>query len=185
MEGIDAAVAAGFPFLKLNMVVLRGTNDAEVADFAALTLDRPYRVRFIEYMPILQGSSDQNPTVPGSELLERLSNRYSLEPVDRERDAGPSVNFRIQGGAGTLGIITPVSCHFCNDCNRIRIASDGMARSCLFSDEKTDLKPSLERGDMDALRNALVKVIASKPEQHRLLERQGQAPRVVMSQIGG
>lgn len=183
MEGIEAAVSAGFPFVKINMVVMRGINDAEIVDFAALTLDRPYRVRFIEYMPTLQGSNSQELTVPGSELLERLSERYSLEPVGRERDSGPSVNYRIKGGAGTLGIITPVSCHFCNDCNRIRIASTGMAKGCLFSDEPIDLKPYLERGDMDALRDALVKVVATKPERHRLLERQ--VSLVAMSRIGG
>lgn len=185
LAGIEAAEKAGFPFVKINVVVMRGVNDNEVADFAAMTIDRPYRVRFIEYMPTLQDSDWQATTVPGTELLERLSQHYDLEPVSREKHAGPSVNYRIKGALGTVGIITPVSCHFCNDCNRIRVTSAGMAKSCLFSNEMTDLKPFLKSNDQIGLCQALQSVVFAKPDQHQLLNQDIQQQAVAMSQVGG
>ena len=185
LAGIEATTKAGFPFVKINVVVMRGINDNEVADFAALTIDHPYRVRFIEYMPTLQDSDWQATTVPGTELLERLSRHYDLKAVTREKHAGPSVNYRIKGAAGTVGIITPVSCHFCKDCNRIRITSTGMAKSCLFSDAVTDLKPFLRSNDQAGLCQALQGVVTNKPDQHQILSLTNKAPAVAMSQVGG
>ncbi|HEX9079533.1 MAG TPA: GTP 3',8-cyclase MoaA, partial [Desulfuromonadaceae bacterium] len=134
LAGLDAAEEAGFPPPKINVVVMRGVNDAELLDFAEMTRDRGTPVRFIEYMPVVKEEGWQRYSVPGEEILQRLAERYTLEQVDKGPYAGPSKDFRIPGAAGTIGIITAVSGHFCNDCNRIRVTATGRARGCLFCD---------------------------------------------------
>jgi cyclic pyranopterin phosphate synthase len=185
LEGIEAVERAGFPYVKINVVVMRGVNEEEVADFAALTIDRPYRVRFIEHMPTLPGDDRRILTVPGEELMRKLSERFRLQPVDKEDLTGPAVYWRIAGAIGMVGFITPVSCHFCGECNRIRVTSTGMARSCLFSGGGVDLKPLLEGGDEAMLQRALRGVIEAKPERHYFCgDPKLQAP-LPMSQVGG
>lgn len=185
LAGIDAAARAGFPFIKINVVVMRGVNDREILDFAALTLDRPYRVRFIEYMPTLGDDGQESLLVPGYELLDLLSRRFSLERAEKEIMAGPASYYRIAGAAGTIGIISPVSCHFCMECNRIRVTSTGMAKSCLFASGALDLKPVLRMNDDLALQQAVESVVSAKPARHNLGSAEpGHSP-VVMSQVGG
>ena len=182
LAGIAAAEAAGFPPVKLNMVVMRGVNDHELADFAALTLDRPWTVRFIEYMPAIREQGWERLAVSGAEILARIGVRYPLLPAVTTEMAGPARNFRISGARGAIGIITPVSGHFCDACNRIRVTAAGMARGCLFSGNGIDLKPLLTAGD-EALREALAGVILRKPGGHRLSEGEGEA--FAMSGVGG
>lgn len=185
MAGIAAAERAGFPPVKLNMVVMRGVNDAELLDFAALTLDKPYAVRFIEYMPSLKEANWQSLLVTGGEILHRIAGRFSLEPVGRGELAGPARDFRISGAAGTIGVITAVSGHFCSDCNRIRVTSSGMARSCLFAEAGLDLKPLLRDGDRPGLEEALRRIVGNKPGRHCISgESTGHSP-FDMSKIGG
>jgi len=185
LEGIDAAERAGFPFIKINMVVMRGVNDAEVAEFAALTLDRPHRVRFIEYMPTLPKEGWRSLTVSGAELMSRLSRHFQWQPVQKEALSGPATYWQIAGAAGMIGVITPISCHFCNDCNRIRVTSTGLAKSCLFSEGTIDLKPLLREGDEAYLQEALRRVIDAKPQRHCLTETSTECPPIAMSQVGG
>ncbi len=187
MAGLDAAGRAGFSHIRINVVVMRGVNDDEAAAFAALTLDRPYRVRFIERMPTGNGDDWRSTTVPGVELLNRLNGRYRLQPVEREPLSGPAVYYRIPGAAGQIGFITPVSCHFCGDCNRIRVSCAGIARGCLFDEGGTDLKPLLQHDDDAHLQEALRRTASDKPERHRLGDRGAVAARepFKMSQIGG
>jgi len=185
LEGIEAAERAGFPFVKINVVVMRGVNDSEAADFAALTIDRPYRIRFIEYMPTMSVENGRNLTVSGEELLRRLSRRFRLRNVDREDLNGPAAYWRIEGAAGMIGIITPVSCHFCGECNRIRVTSGGLARGCLFSGGGIDLKPCLKQECDEALREALLKVIERKPWKHFLGADPKEWAPLRMSEIGG
>ena len=184
-EGIKAAEEAGFQRIKINVVVIRGVNDHEVADFAALTLKRPYHVRFIEYMPTLRDDSWQSRTISGSEILGNLALRYSLQPARKGAMDGPASYFRIAGAVGKIGVITPVSCHFCNECNRIRVTSTGIAKSCLFATETHDLKPYIHAGDDKALRDALRFVVNDKPEHHAIAERARQKITLPMSQVGG
>jgi len=113
LSGIAAAEAVGFP-IKLNMVVMRGINDHEVVDFAALTLKKTYTVRFIEFMPSGGEEGDwRSHVVPGREILEQIANRYPFDEISRGELAGPAKDFRIRGAAGTIGVITPVTGHFC------------------------------------------------------------------------
>lgn len=184
LAGIEAAERAGFP-IKINAVVMRGINDDELLDFAAMTLDRPLTVRFIEYMPAIRNDDWQSRIVPGEEILDRIGRRFPMAPLERDGRDGPARTFRIEGAAGTIGVITPVSGHFCGECNRIRVTSAGMARSCLFSDAGCDLRPFLASGDEAGLAAALRGIVASKPGRHSLAEdEQGHTP-FAMSAIGG
>ncbi|MCM2357605.1 MAG: GTP 3',8-cyclase MoaA [Geobacteraceae bacterium] len=184
LAGIAAAERAGFP-VKINMVVMRGVNDRELLDFAALTLDRPLTVRFIEYMPAIRADNWEARIVPGEEILDRIGARFSFSPLERDTAAGPARIFRIDGAAGSIGVITPVSGHFCGECNRIRVTSAGRARSCLFADTGLDLKPLLARGDQEGLAAALRTVVARKPGRHSLAAEEQQHTPFAMSAIGG
>jgi cyclic pyranopterin phosphate synthase len=185
LAGIAAAEAAGLP-IKLNVVVMRGTNDREVVDFAALTVDKPYAVRFIEFMPSGAGEGEwRSLVVPGREILDRIAKRFPFDEVDRGELAGPAKDYRIRGAAGTIGVITPVSGHFCGDCNRIRVTASGMARGCLFSREETDLKPILRGNDPSELGKTLLRIVGTKPGKHRLCEEPSGPPPLDMSRVGG
>jgi len=184
MAGIAAAERAGFP-LKINVVVMRGINDQEILDFAALTLDRPLTIRFIEYMPAIRSDDWESRIVPGETILDRISQRFSFMPLERDGLAGPARTFRIDGAAGTIGVITPVSGHFCAECNLIRVTATGRARSCLFSETGVDLKPLLGSGDEAGLAAALRAIVVQKPGRHSLAETEQQYTPFVMSAIGG
>lgn len=185
LAGIKAAESAGFGFIKINMVVMRGINDDEIEDFAALTLHKPYRVRFIEYMPTLAEAGWEKEVLPGAEILARLSRRFNLHEEAAEKMAGPARYHRIEGGAGAIGVITPVSCHFCNDCNRIRVTSQGIAKSCLFDHGTMDLRPFLAQTDDSGLTEAIRRVVSEKPDRHQLIEEVSPQNRMIMAQIGG
>lgn len=184
IDGIAAAEDAGFPPVKINMVVMRGVNDDELLDFAALTLRRPYTVRFIEYMPTTREKGWNSLCVSGSEILERIGRRYPLVPLVSAEMAGPARNFKLSGAAGAIGIITPISGHFCDSCNRIRVTAAGLVRGCLFADQGIDLKQHLRSPDNGELRETLRRIVTGKPGRHRLAEEDG-AGQVAMSRIGG
>lgn len=184
LAGIAAAERAGFP-LKLNMVVMRGVNDEEAFDFAAMTLDRPLTVRFIEYMPAIRSENWESLIVPGETILERIGRRFPFAPVERDGLAGPARTFRIAGAAGTIGVITPVSGHFCGECNRIRVTASGRVRSCLFADDGFDLRDILATGDEAALMEALRAIVANKPRRHSLAADTESHTPFPMSAVGG
>lgn len=185
MAGLDAAVAAGFPPPKINVVIMRGVNDAEILDFAELTRSRGNSVRFIEYMPAVMDDGWQRLCFPGEEVLQKIREQYLLVPVDKGNFAGPSRDFRIPGAKGSIGIITAVSGHFCSDCNRIRVTARGQAKGCLFSDEKTDLAPFLRPPDRGGLLKVLQEIVQSKPEGHGIRCGEYSHSNFSMSQIGG
>jgi GTP 3',8-cyclase len=180
LAGLEAAERAGLR-LKLNMVVMRDVNDQEVEDFAALSLEHPWSVRFIEYMPTIREEAWKSRYLKGSEILERLHNRFDLGPIATTPLCGPAKPYRIKGAPGTLGIITPMSDHFCGDCNRIRVTAQGLAKSCLLSEQALDLKPFLMKGVAE-VRKALIEVIDSKGDHHRFLDAEQSFQ---MSSIGG
>lgn len=184
MAGISAAEHSGFP-VKINMVVMRGVNEAEIIDFATLAIHKPYTVRFIEYMPVIKDKNWRHLTVPGSEILARISERFAFIPIDLKELAGPAREYRIEGGVGTIGVITPISGHFCEGCNRIRVTSTGIARGCLFSNTETDLKPYVRTFDMHGLREALCRIVTSKPDMHQIWVRQADHSPFPMARVGG
>ncbi|MDA8227797.1 MAG: GTP 3',8-cyclase MoaA [Desulfitobacterium hafniense] len=145
LDGIDAAVACGLTPVKINMVVMKGINDHEVANFARLTMDRNLHVRFIEYMPMMnQEKSWREHYLASAEIMTLCEDIGPLTPLPEEDLHGPARNFFLAGAAGRLGFITPVSQHFCADCNRLRLTSDGKLKPCLFTAEEIDLLPALQ-----------------------------------------
>lgn len=185
LAGLDAAVAAGFPPPKINVVIMRGINDTEILDFAELTRSRGNSVRFIEYMPAMKEEGWQRLCFPGEEVLQRIREQYPLEAVDKGAFAGPSQDYRLPGAKGSIGIITAVSGHFCSDCNRIRVTSRGQAKGCLFSDEKTDLTPFLRPPDREGLAKVLQEIVQAKPEGHDIRCGEYTHSNFSMAQIGG
>ncbi len=184
LEGIQAADNLGFP-IKINVVAMRGINDSEFVDFAAITLKKTYAVRFIEYMPTSKEKDWQSLVISGNEILERISEHYHIAPVARNALSGPSQDFRIDGAKGTIGIITPISGHFCAECNRIRVTSSGMARSCLFGDMEYDLKPLLRTGSHTALKETLRAIVMNKPKNHLITSNDSAHEPFDMSKVGG
>ncbi|MSN25270.1 MAG: GTP 3',8-cyclase MoaA [Geobacter sp.] len=185
LAGLDAAEKAGFPPPKINVVIMRGVNDAEILDFAEMTRRRGNSVRFIEYMPVVKEDGWQRYCISGDEILQRIAERYTLEQIDKGKYAGPSRDFRISGALGSIGIITAVSGHFCSECNRIRVTSTGQAKGCLFSDERTDLLPFLRPPDHEKLSQALRGIVSSKPERHGISCDGYAHQNFTMAQVGG
>jgi cyclic pyranopterin phosphate synthase len=185
LAGLDAAEQAGFPPPKINCVIMRGVNDAEILDFADRTLSHGNSIRFIEYMPAVKEDGWQRYCISGEEILQRIAGRYTLEQVDKGPFAGPSRDFRIPGARGSIGIITAVSGHFCSDCNRIRVTSTGQAKGCLFADTKTDLTPWLRPPDREGLAEVLERIVSTKPERHDISQDGYTHRNFTMSQVGG
>jgi len=190
MEGIAAAHKAGLHPIKINMVPLRGSNEEELLDFARLTINLPYRVRFIELMPFEKSKADfENGFIPNELVEERIREVYKLEEINgRGRADGPAKMFRIKGAAGEIGFISSISEHICSSCNRLRLTAEGHLRSCLFSDEEIDLKGPLRAGCSDEELQQLISLaIAKKPAQTKV--KQGKPPlrkcAKAMSEIGG
>jgi len=186
LAGIDAAIEAGL-HTKINVVVMAGVNDHEAPAFVDFARNHPVSVRFIEYMPTRGRQHKDTLTLPTADLLERLRQVATLEPVERPGAltmAGPARTFRIPDAKGTVGVISPVTCHFCEDCNRIRITATGLARGCLFHETGLDLKPWLRSDDYQGLAEAMRQVVYDKPTGHRLDEDDG-PEQVAMSRVGG
>jgi cyclic pyranopterin phosphate synthase len=167
-RGIQAAAAAGFYPIKLNVVVMGGMNDDEIVDLALLTKNLPYHVRFIEFMPVSpEVNWSPRHFISVDDILARLRGVGPLEPITAEHTNGPARHFRWPDAAGVIGVISPISHHFCPTCNRIRLTADGKLRNCLFSDEEVDIKSPLRQGASDAeLADILRQSIARKPEKH-------------------
>ena len=169
-RGIQAAERVGFNPVKINVVVMRGINDDEILDLARLSLHHPYHIRFIEFMSI---NNDSQWTLQhyfsADEILAKLRKVGSLEQVVAQHTNGPARHYRWPDAAGMIGIISPISHHFCPTCNRIRLTADGKLRNCLFSDQEVDIKSSLRQGATDSeLSQFLRDSIVNKPEKHSL-----------------
>ena len=169
-RGIQAAEHAGFNPIKINVVVMRGINDDEILDLAKLTLDRSYHVRFIEFMGFNNDSEWVNQHyVSADHILDSLQTLAPLEQITARHTNGPARHFRWPDAKGVVGIISPISHHFCPSCNRIRLTADGKLRNCLFSDQEVDIKSPLRQGATDAdLSQILRASIDNKPEKHCL-----------------
>ena len=179
-----AAEDAGLSPIKINVVVMRGINDDEVCDFARLTFEHDWHVRFIELMPVGEMRElTWDHVVPSEEILDRLDAVAPLSPVDGpSRGNGPARYFRFSGASGSVGIITPMSHTYCGSCNRVRLTADGRLRTCLFGEEETDLRTPLREGL--PLEPFFRSALASKPEQHHLLQMSVGGLRA-LSQVGG
>ena len=173
MKGIEAAHEIGFSPIKINVVAIKGFNEDEIVDFARLATRRPYEVRFIELMPFgdQPGRDGLGEYLSAGEIRQEIEKHYALQPLDSEESGvnGPARMYRIEGAPGRIGFISPMSRHFCNDCNRLRLTADGHLRACLFSDAETDLKKSLRAGCSDGeIESLLMEAIIQKPLQHNM-----------------
>ncbi len=185
LEGIEAARAVGLSPVKLNMVVMSGINDDELLDFAAKTIAEEWHVRFIELMPLAGETTSAPRFVSATEMRKRLESLGELEPCLPSIGNGPAKYFRLPHARGTIGFITPVSEHFCFNCNRLRLTADGKLRPCLLSDYEVDLKQPLRRGVSSAgLKQLIEEAVANKPLRHHMAE--GYVPKErPFSQVGG
>lgn len=188
-RGILTAHQVGFDPLKLNVVVIPGLNDTEVLDLAALSIDRNWHVRFIEFMPI--GNSQlfgDKAWIDSAEIRHSISQKWGLEESNIQGN-GPADVFKIPGSKGTLGFISQMSECFCDRCNRVRLSADGWLRPCLLNETgQIDLKTAL-RSDVDltVLQNKISELLLLKPEinfKERDSGTEGNYTRT-MSQIGG
>jgi cyclic pyranopterin phosphate synthase len=136
-------------------------------------------------MPVIKDAGWQSLVLPGTEILGRLEERFSFTPVVSGADAGPAREYKINGSCGTIGVITPLSGHFCHDCNRIRITASGKVRNCLFSDQEFDLRPLLSSGDPASIKSVLYNLIMVKPVSHGLTQTSSSHSAFSMAQIGG
>jgi len=187
LDGIDAAMDADLQPIKINMVVMRGINDDEVLDFARMSYNQGWNVRFIEVMPFTEMAE----SVPSSELRQRI---MSLGPLLKAESCqlsvissdGPARYYRLPGARGTIGFISPISEPFCSDCNRLRLTSNGRLCPCLLSDDGVDLKqPLRSNASPEEIKRLILKVVASKPEHHRLSGDGAISMKRKMSQTGG
>lgn len=186
LEGIEAAVSVGLSPVKVNCVVVAGTNDDEILDFVEFARRSGCDVRFIENMPLGAGDGwAPESVVPAAEVLERISRRYLL--VGTERGSEPSAGYRFADGSpGSIGVIASVTDPFCGACDRLRLTSDGFLRTCLFAHDETDLRAPLRSGADDGdLASLIVDAVARKGPGHAIGHAGFEQPVRVMSRIGG
>jgi len=187
--GIAAAEAAGLAPIKINVVVTRDYNDMDVADIARRAVERGWQARFIELMPLGGGDTARvalTQFVPSRETRARIEAELGpLEPIPNAHAADESRNFRVAGGAGTVGFISPVSEPYCGTCNRMRLTADGKFHLCLLSDDEMDVRKALRAGGgIPAAAAILARAVGAKPTGHRLDEGVSTEERQ-MFQIGG
>ena len=186
LRGLEAAERAGFSPIKVNCVVMRGRNDDEVEEFARITRERPWHVRFIEVMPTgdnLDVSRDEY--VSADEILGRISALGVLQPVAGPGGNGPARYFAFPDAPGTVGVITPMSHNYCDRCNRMRLTADGQLRPCLFGEMQTNLRDPLRRGD--PIEPLVRHTLRIKPERHWLAagSASGSGGLRALSEVGG
>jgi cyclic pyranopterin phosphate synthase len=186
-EGIEEVEKLGLSPIKLNVVLIRGINDAEILKFAELARTRPFIIRFIEFMPI--GSDDGwsiEKVVPTQEVIDIINTYAPLVPLPQPDGQTPADRYVFADGRGEIGFISSVSEPFCTSCNRVRITSDGKLRTCLFSLHETDLRALLRGNASDGeIADVLTDAVWKKEEGH-LINRSGFVrPERTMSQIGG
>ena len=184
VRAASAAQRAGLDPIKINVVVMRGINDDELEDFARLTLVHPWHVRFIELMPVgdLRSLTWEH-VVPSDEVIARIARLGTLRPASGPaRGNGPARYHRLDGAAGTVGVITPMTHTYCETCNRVRLTADGRLRTCLFGDHEVNLRDPLRRGE--DLVPLYAQALAEKPREHALLQMNVGGLRA-LSEVGG
>ena len=185
LEGIDAALEAGFDPVKVNVVTVRGVNDDEAVDFAAFGRARGVVVRVIEFMPLdADGAWSMEKVVPADETVAAIDAVFPLEPVAHGPE--PATRWRYRDGGGEIGAIASVTRPFCGDCDRVRLTADGQFRTCLFATDELDVRALLRSGATDdELAGAVAGAVGTKWAGHRIGQVTFVRPARSMSQIGG
>jgi cyclic pyranopterin phosphate synthase len=179
LKGLERALELGFNPVKINVVPLKGINE-DMSDFIHLLREMPVHVRFIELMPISLDGQELIP-ITRPELEENLKQLVDYKEIAHVEGTGPSVDYHVKGAKGTLGFISPLSNHFCESCNRLRLTSEGRLLTCLFSKEYTDIRGILRSNASDhEVKGAILRALAKKPKGKNMAGRNLQ-----MSKIGG
>ncbi len=185
LDGLQAAKRAGLSPVKINVVAMKGLNDDEFESIVDYCLENDFTLRFIETMPV--GSTGKHATdyyYDLQQLKRRLKKRFSLIP-GMMPGGGPARYFQVEGTELRIGFITPISQHFCETCNRVRVSVNGTLYLCLGQNDKVELRPLLRDGSNDdQIREAIVAALALKPMRHEFKDEPGQIVRI-MSQTGG
>lgn len=185
LEGLQVAHRAGFEPIKINMLALKGQNDDEFIDMAEFCIEHGFSLRFIETMPMgAIGRAATHHYLPLDEVKAKLAARFDLVPSVMS-GGGPARYFRIDGSRTNIGFITPISRHFCDTCNRVRLSVDGTLHLCLGQANSVPLRPMLRAGiDDQELKSAIVEALKLKPARHEFDEKPEQIVRF-MSVTGG
>ena len=188
LNGIKAAEDVGMKPIKINMVVMKGVNDDELAEFASLTLTKDYTIRFIEMMPLKENLDRQEISYLSTEkIMKAISGVGELIPLERDISGGPARNYKIKGAKGKLGFISPLSHTFCADCNRMRLTATGGLKLCLFNEPELNFRDPMRNGATDDdLKRMIRDALIIKPLEHNLqVGKAGFESYTAMSQIGG
>jgi cyclic pyranopterin phosphate synthase len=168
-EGIVLAQKMGFDPIKINVVPLKGVNDDELLDIAALSIEYPFHIRFIEYMPMGTNNMEIDRHLLAPEIKKRINQLGKLIPIEKSINDGPAERFKFESARGEIGFIRPISQHFCNTCNRLRLTASGQLRPCLMSDVQIDLKTPLRKECSDGkLTEVFLQAVRQKPSEHNL-----------------
>jgi cyclic pyranopterin phosphate synthase len=185
-EGIELAHQAGFHPIKINVVPIKGVNDDELVKIAGLSMDRPFHIRFIEYMPMGSDHMEIDRHLLAPEIKKNIEQLGELFPVDRRTNDGPAERFKFESGQGEIGFIRPISRHFCQTCNRLRLTASGQLRPCLMHDKQEDLKSIIREGCTDReLAEVFLEAVRHKPLEHNLEKDHNAGSAVQMCAIGG
>jgi len=168
-KGIELAHEMGFEPVKINVVVMKDVNDDEIEKIAELSVSYPFHIRFIEHMPLGKTGTGNNPGLLAPEIKSRVSALGELVPIGNGQNDGPAERYKFEGAKGEIGFILPISHHFCDKCNRLRLTASGQLRPCLLFDYQEDLKGPLRKGCLDQeLVEIFIRAIRSKPFEHNL-----------------
>jgi GTP 3',8-cyclase len=187
LQGIDAALTAGFAQVRLNALAIRGISEAEIIPLAEFAHSRQLQLRFIEYMPLdADRRWDPQQVLSGQEILQRLSDRFGpLLPATRDFPSQPAEDYVFAESGQHIGVIRPVTSPFCGDCNRLRLTAEGSLRNCLFSLEDWDLRQHLAKGNAAEFLQHVRNCVAAKKAGHLISNEAFQQPARAMYQIGG
>lgn len=187
-ESIFASHELGISPVKINAVILRGINDDEIENLTALTLKYPFHIRFIEYMPMGNSAVEKQQQILTQEIREKIESRFGkLKPIQQTANDGPAKKFQISNAKGIVGFITPISSHFCSECNRLRLTSRGTLRPCLLNNYEKDILNPLRNGASDdELKQIILVALTKKPSFHGLTDQSAKdIPISHMTSIGG
>ncbi|MGE5227136.1 MAG: GTP 3',8-cyclase MoaA [Planctomycetaceae bacterium] len=186
LRGLRAAEEAGLTPIKINTVVIGGTNDDELVDFAGWARETGYEIRFIEYMPLdAQHAWERSKVVPAAQILEAIDAAYPLAADGPTNEPATTYGFA-DGAPGRIGVIASVTQPFCDTCNRLRLTAEGQFRTCLFALEETDLRePMREGASDDELERLIREAVWAKWSGHRINHPDFVQPARSMSMIGG
>ena len=191
LEGIDAALSVGFKKLKINAVIKRGTNDDQVIEMIDYFKDQSVIIRFIEYMDV--GNLNQwklNETVGSDEIIKKLSEKWQLDPLDKNYEGETAQRYQISGSETEIGLISSVTKPFCGSCTRARLSSDGKLYNCLFASEGKDIRSWVRDGKSDEyIKNELASIWKARRDRYSELrysdEIDNTDEKVEMYYIGG